>query len=72
MAAAEAAFPAWSNLTIKKRAAVMFRLHALIAQHADELADLVVLENGKNKGEALASVAKGNEPVMILQMTFLD
>ena len=63
VAAASAAFPAWSGLTIKKRAAIMFKLHALIAQHADELADLVVLENGKNKGEALASVAKGNETV---------
>lgn len=30
---------------------------------ADELADLVVLENGKNKMEALASVLKGNETV---------
>lgn len=27
----------------------------------DELADLVVLENGKNRMEALASVLKGNE-----------
>ena len=31
--------------------------------HADELADLIVLENGKTKPEALAEVAKGNETV---------
>lgn len=30
---------------------------------ADELADIVVKENGKNKMEALASVLKGNETV---------
>jgi len=37
--------------TIKARAAVLLRFHALVQQHADELADLIVLENGKNKTE---------------------
>jgi hypothetical protein len=41
----------------------MFKLHHLIEEHADELANLVVLENGKNKLEALASVSKANETV---------
>jgi len=41
----------------------MYRFHHLLEVHADELADLVVRENGKNKTEALASVAKGNETV---------
>lgn len=50
-------------MTAKSRAAIMFRFHALIEQHADELADIVVKENGKNKAEALASVAKANETV---------
>lgn len=63
VASAEAAFPAWKGQTAKQRAAVMLRLHALIAEHADELADIVVREGGKNKAEALASVAKGNETV---------
>uniref|UniRef100_M4BTS9 methylmalonate-semialdehyde dehydrogenase (CoA acylating) n=1 Tax=Hyaloperonospora arabidopsidis (strain Emoy2) TaxID=559515 RepID=M4BTS9_HYAAE len=31
--------------------------------HPDELVDLVVLENGKNRTEALASIMKGNETV---------
>ena len=52
--AAEAAFPAWSKLTVKARAAIMMKFHSLINEHADELADLIVLENGKNKTEALA------------------
>ncbi len=41
----------------------MFRFHHLLETHAEELAELVTRENGKNKGEALASVAKGNETV---------
>jgi acyl-CoA reductase-like NAD-dependent aldehyde dehydrogenase len=54
VAAAATAFPAWSKLTIKGRAAIMMKFHSLIKCHADELADLIVMENGKNKTEALA------------------
>ncbi|KAG0198174.1 hypothetical protein BGX28_008355 [Mortierella sp. GBA30] len=63
VAAAKAAFPAWSARTIKDRAAVLLRFHALLSKHADQLADMVVLEHGKNKAEALASVLKGQETV---------
>ncbi|OQS01257.1 methylmalonate semialdehyde dehydrogenase acylating [Achlya hypogyna] len=63
VAHAKKAFPAWSGLTVKARAAIMLKFHELMRKHADELADLVVLENGKNKSEALASVLKGNETV---------
>ncbi|CAN0235828.1 unnamed protein product, partial [Pylaiella littoralis] len=63
-ARAQEAFAEWGGvMTAKSRAAVMFRFHALLEKHADELADLVVAENGKNRAEALASVAKGNETV---------
>lgn len=55
------AFKEWRRTTVKTRAAIMLKFHALMMQHQDELADLVVLENGKNKMEALASVLKGNE-----------
>ena len=63
IAAAKKAFPAWSSLTVKKRAAVMYKLQHLISEHADELAKMIVRENGKNYSEALAEVAKGNETV---------
>jgi acyl-CoA reductase-like NAD-dependent aldehyde dehydrogenase len=43
---------------------VLLKLHALLETHAQELADLIVLENSKNKTEALADVAKGNETVL--------
>eukprot|EP00980_Cylindrotheca_fusiformis_P010316 scaffold2299_cov131-Cylindrotheca_fusiformis.AAC.3 len=63
VAAADAAFSSWSKMTIKARAAIMMNFHSLIEKNADELADLIVMENGKNKTEALADVAKGNETV---------
>jgi methylmalonic acid semialdehyde dehydrogenase len=60
---AKTAFVVWSNLTVKQRAAIMFKLHHLIDQHSDELAKLIMKENGKNMTEALADLAKGNETV---------
>ena len=41
----------------------MLKFHALVQAHAKELAELIVLENGKNIVEAFADVAKGNETV---------
>ena len=57
------AHASWSELTIKQRAAIMFKFHDLVDRHSQELAQLVVQENGKNIVEALADVAKGNETV---------
>jgi len=53
----------WSGMTIKQRAAIMFRFHDLIDKNSLELAHLIVRENGKNIVEAIADVAKGNETV---------
>lgn len=61
--AAKTAFPAWSSRTIKQRAAIMMKFHALVQEHAQKMAELIVQENGKNITEALADVAKGNETV---------
>jgi len=61
--AATAAFPAWSGMTIKQRAGIMMRFHQLLDDKADQLSELIILENGKNKAEALADLAKGNETV---------
>ena len=63
VAAAKNAFPAWSSKTIKQRAAIMMKFHALVKEHAQQMAELIVQENGKNITEALADVAKGNETV---------
>jgi len=63
VARAQAAFPEWSGRTVKSRAAIMFRFHQLLEDHAEELARLVTRESGKNHAESLASVAKANETV---------
>ena len=41
----------------------MLKFHSLVKQNSQELAELIVAENGKNITEALADVAKGNETV---------
>ena len=61
--AGKEAFASWSTLTIKQRAGIMLKFHALVNQHAEELAQIIVKENGKNITEAMADVAKGNETV---------
>jgi malonate-semialdehyde dehydrogenase (acetylating)/methylmalonate-semialdehyde dehydrogenase len=63
VAAAKEAFASWSSMTIKARAAIMLKFHALVRDNAQELAEIIVKENGKNITEALADVAKGNETV---------
>jgi malonate-semialdehyde dehydrogenase (acetylating)/methylmalonate-semialdehyde dehydrogenase len=50
---ANAAFEGWSGLTIKQRAAIMFKFHNLVNVHSQELAELIVKENGKNISEGL-------------------
>ncbi|KAL9052640.1 MAG: hypothetical protein Q9162_005267 [Coniocarpon cinnabarinum] len=47
VAAAKAAFPAWSDLTPPERGAPMKRLSELIAKHNEELASLEALSMGK-------------------------
>ena len=61
--AAKKAFSVWSTKTIKQRAAIMMKFHALVQEHSQQMAELIVQENGKNITEALADVAKGNETV---------
>ena len=61
--AAKAAFPAWSGLTQKRRAAIMMKFHSLCTEHSDELVKLIMAENGKNKTEAEGDLAKGLETV---------
>lgn len=61
--AAEAAFPAWSNTTIKERVQIFYKYRTLLEKHRDELAELVHIENGKMIGEAAAEVDKSIELV---------
>ena len=54
VAAAKAAHPAWAGMTAKGRAAIMMKWHYLIDENIEELSELVIIENGKNKTEAVS------------------
>ncbi len=57
IAAAHAAFPAWSKKTAKERAQVLRRLYQLMLEHQDDLALLMTAEQGKPLAEAKGEVA---------------
>lgn len=62
---AQAAFVKWSRLNVKMRILKLMRLHHLMTERMDELAEMVVKEHGKNIVEAKASVAKGMETLEV-------
>ncbi|AYM92659.1 NAD-dependent succinate-semialdehyde dehydrogenase [Serratia sp. 3ACOL1] len=57
IAAAAAALPAWRAQTAKARAEILQRWFQLIVQHKDQLAELMVTEQGKVLSEANGEVA---------------
>ncbi|MEU7828382.1 CoA-acylating methylmalonate-semialdehyde dehydrogenase [Nonomuraea sp. NPDC049129] len=63
VAAAVAAFPAWRDASLTKRAQVLFRFRELMYAHRDELAALISAEHGKVHSDALGEVARGLEVV---------
>jgi malonate-semialdehyde dehydrogenase (acetylating)/methylmalonate-semialdehyde dehydrogenase len=63
VAAAVAAFPAWRDASLIKRAQVLFRFRELMYAHRDELAALISAEHGKVHSDALGEVARGLEVV---------
>ncbi|GLR26757.1 methylmalonate-semialdehyde dehydrogenase (acylating) [Limnobacter litoralis] len=56
VAAAKAAFPAWSNMPPIKRARLMNRFLALVNEYRDELAKAITLEHGKVFNDAQGEV----------------
>jgi malonate-semialdehyde dehydrogenase (acetylating)/methylmalonate-semialdehyde dehydrogenase len=63
VAAARAAFPSWSAVPVPKRARLLFRFHQLLVDHWDELARLIVTENGKSYDDAHGEVLRAIECV---------
>ncbi|WP_310632178.1 CoA-acylating methylmalonate-semialdehyde dehydrogenase [Paraburkholderia sp.] len=63
VAAAHAAFPAWSEMAPIKRARILFKFKDLLDQHHDELAELVTREHGKVFSDAKGEVMRGIEIV---------
>lgn len=62
IAAADAAFPAWSQMSISKRTQMMFRWRNILTEHLDELTHLCARELGKTLDEARGDVLKAIEP----------
>ena len=56
---AQQAFPAWSALTAHDRAALLRKWHDLMLAHADDLALLMTLEQGKPLAEAKGEILYG-------------
>ena len=57
--AANRALPAWSALTAHQRAGVLRKWHDLMLQHADDLALIMTLEQGKPLAEARGEILYG-------------
>ncbi|GHD73671.1 CoA-acylating methylmalonate-semialdehyde dehydrogenase [Vogesella fluminis] len=63
VAAAKAAFPAWSETAPHRRARIMFKFKELLEARQDELAAIISSEHGKVHSDALGEVARGLEVV---------
>lgn len=61
--AAKLAFKTWKDTPVPKRARIMYAYHHLLTENHDELAKLIVLENGKAFKEAHGEVQRGLECV---------
>jgi malonate-semialdehyde dehydrogenase (acetylating)/methylmalonate-semialdehyde dehydrogenase len=64
---AKAAQPAWAAMNPQRRARVLMKFNALIAEHNDELADILAREHGKTLIDAKGDIQRGVE---VLEMAF--
>jgi 1-pyrroline-5-carboxylate dehydrogenase len=63
VAAAKAAYPAWSGLPYAERVRIMRRAAELIRERKFRLSALLILEAGKNRAEAIGEVEEGADLV---------
>jgi malonate-semialdehyde dehydrogenase (acetylating)/methylmalonate-semialdehyde dehydrogenase len=61
--AARTAFETWGDVSVTRRARVMFKFRELVAEHADELARVISSEHGKVLADAKGEVIRGQEVV---------
>lgn len=61
IAAAKAAYPAWSATPVKKRVEILYKVRELLYEHMEELTMSVAVENGKNWAESEGDVLKAIE-----------
>lgn len=63
IAAAKAAFPAWRDLSVAKRAEVLMRFRFLLTENMDQLLDIICTESGKTLEDARGEVTRALESV---------
>jgi malonate-semialdehyde dehydrogenase (acetylating)/methylmalonate-semialdehyde dehydrogenase len=63
VSAARAAFEKWGDVSLTRRARVMFKFRELVDRHIDELARIVSSEHGKVLDDAKGEVIRGLEVV---------
>jgi malonate-semialdehyde dehydrogenase (acetylating) / methylmalonate-semialdehyde dehydrogenase len=63
VAAASAAYPAWSETSALNRSRVMFRFKELLDRNADALAEIITRQHGKVLSDARGEVQRGIEVV---------
>lgn len=63
VAGAREAQESWGRLSMARRAAVMFNFRNLMVERQEELAEIIVREGGKTRGDALGEIARGLEIV---------
>ncbi|KAB1654307.1 CoA-acylating methylmalonate-semialdehyde dehydrogenase [Pseudoclavibacter chungangensis] len=63
IASAAAAFPAWSQLSLARRQAVLFKFRELLDARKGELAEIITSEHGKVVSDALGEISRGQEVV---------
>lgn len=60
---ASKAFPAWRDLSLAKRQAIMFNFRELLNRKKPELAEIITSEHGKVLSDALGEITRGQEVV---------
>ena len=63
IAAAEAAFPRWRDISLARRTQVLFRFRELLNERKHEAAEIITSEHGKVLSDALGEVTRGQEVV---------
>jgi malonate-semialdehyde dehydrogenase (acetylating)/methylmalonate-semialdehyde dehydrogenase len=63
IASANAAFPAWRDMSLAKRQSILFSFRELLNERKGELAEIITSEHGKVVSDALGEIARGQEVV---------
>jgi malonate-semialdehyde dehydrogenase (acetylating) / methylmalonate-semialdehyde dehydrogenase len=69
--AAVSAFPAWRDLSIARRQAILFRFRELLQARKGELAEIITSQHGKVLDDAMGEIARGQE-VLEFALGFAD